>query len=46
MSGQGTFHYANGDIYKGQWQSNQAHGYGVYMHENGATYEGDWQDYM
>ena len=28
--GQGSFHYANGDIYSGQWSSGKKHGNGTY----------------
>jgi len=29
-SGQGTYIYANGDSYEGEWRKNQKHGDGVY----------------
>ena len=33
--GEGTYHYSNGDRYKGQWKWNKMHGHGVYTHLSG-----------
>lgn len=36
--GQGTYHYSNGDTYKGQWRWNNLHGHGFYTHANGEVW--------
>lgn len=33
--GEGTYHYSNGDRYKGQWKWNKMHGHGVYTYLSG-----------
>jgi len=38
--GTGTFFYANGSQYTGQWDSNQKHGEGVYVFPDGRIYAG------
>lgn len=38
--GEGTYHYSNGDTYKGQWRWNNLHGYGFYTHANGEVKQG------
>jgi len=40
--GKGTFWHAEGDIYIGDFMSDQANGFGVYTHVNGSRYEGQW----
>lgn len=32
--GEGTYFYANGDRYKGEWKWNKKHGHGVYTYKN------------
>jgi hypothetical protein len=40
---EGTFTYANGDIYVGQWQSGKKHGRGSYSYaKDGTKLVGDW----
>ncbi|KAI9143913.1 hypothetical protein BKA69DRAFT_1059733 [Paraphysoderma sedebokerense] len=41
--GMGTFYYANGAIYTGEWEDNMKHGSGYYITENGREYFGDWK---
>ncbi len=31
-SGKGTAHFANGDVYIGQWKDDTMHGYGIYYY--------------
>lgn len=38
--GEGTYHYSNGDRYKGQWKWNKMHGHGVYTHLSGDIKQG------
>lgn len=40
FEGEGTFHYANGNVYKGQWKANKRHGKGVMTWVDGASYVG------
>jgi len=40
--GQGTFKYANGDIYNGNFERGLRHGEGTYTKNNGSIYEGQW----
>ena len=42
--GKGTFHFANGDRYEGDWRYNKRHGQGKYYYSNGAQYIGEWRD--
>ena len=39
-SGVGTFLYANGTKYVGDWHKNMKHGHGVFTFEDGSVYEG------
>merc|ERR1712118_48664 len=40
---EGTFTYANGDIYVGQWQAGKKHGRGSYSYaKDGTKLIGDW----
>lgn len=42
--GKGSFFYANGDSYEGDWVSNKKHGMGYYKYANGDQYMGEfWQ---
>lgn len=38
MSGNGTYYYSDGAIFKGQWKNNQHYGQGVYTFPNGVVY--------
>lgn len=38
--GEGTYHYSNGDIYKGQWKWDKKHGHGVYTRPSGEIKQG------
>lgn len=40
FSGTGTFYYANGATYAGEWRSNQKHGPGVFVFEDGSVFDG------
>ena len=40
MDGQGTFAWANGDVYIGTWVAGHMHGTGTRKHANGDAYEG------
>src|SRR5574344_1207557 len=41
-SGRGTFHYADGDVYVGDWTNDIQNGKGIYKFQNGDVYEGDY----
>lgn len=43
-SGKGTAYYDNGDVYIGDWQQGNHHGYGSYSWVDGRKYEGEWRD--
>lgn len=40
--GQGTFYFANGDVYVGQWVENKRSGRGIMYFEDGDRYEGEF----
>jgi len=42
MEGFGIETFANGDVYKGDFKNNCAHGKGVYTYSNGSVYDGEW----
>ena len=43
VKGVGRMEYANGDIYMGEWESDQRHGKGKFFSvETNTTYEGMW----
>ena len=49
MHGRGTYTYADGDQYEGDWKDDRRHGKGTVTYaavEGGAAekYEGDWSD--
>merc|ERR1712054_372861 len=44
MSGEGTYTYANGNIYEGQWRAGKQHGQGRLTYKDGAAYEGQFKD--
>lgn len=42
--GFGTYTYANGDIYRGNWHKNLRHGVGTYFYKHvAATFKGTWK---
>ena len=40
--GYGTFRWAAGTVYEGEWQSGVMHGYGTYYFADGCTYQGQY----
>ena len=44
QDGRGTFTWANGAVYEGEWKNNKREGKGTYKWSNGDVYEGDWKD--
>ena len=44
MHGRGTFYFANGERYEGDWKDSQLHGRGTYYFANGDECEGDWRE--
>ena len=42
MHGQGTMHFAGGDVYVGAWKEGQASGQGVYTFKDGETVTGSF----
>lgn len=44
MHGQGSYFYADGSQYEGNWKNGQKHGQGVYIFANGARYEGELKE--
>ena len=44
QEGKGTFTWANGATYEGDWKDNQRHGRGVYQWGAGDRYEGDFAE--
>jgi len=40
--GHGTFYYATGARYTGDWAANAKHGEGAFMFEDGTVYEGSF----
>jgi hypothetical protein len=41
--GSGTFRYANGDFYVGEWYAGKREGHGAYQDSEGNVYEGEWK---
>lgn len=39
----GTYTFANGDVYKGEWEGSTINGTGTYTYVNGDKYEGPWK---
>ena len=39
----GTYTYANGDTYVGEWKKGLRHGKGTFTHTNGKIVEGIWK---
>lgn len=44
MHGKGTYYYADGGVYEGEWQDRKMHGKGRFTFPNGSVYEGDWKN--
>tara|TARA_B100001778_G_scaffold178964_1_gene147191 strand:+ start:7068 stop:7490 length:423 start_codon:yes stop_codon:yes gene_type:complete len=44
FNGSGTWKFANGDKYEGQWVDSKMHGFGKYEFANGDRYNGDFHD--
>ena len=44
VNGKGTFTWANGDQYVGEWKYRKRHGQGTYTYANGAEYIGEFKD--
>ena len=40
----GTYTYAEGDKYVGEWRNGNRHGQGTYTYANGDKYVGEWED--
>ena len=43
MEGQGTYTYANGSKYIGEYKDNKRHGEGVYTYSDGGKFVGEWK---
>ena len=44
VNGQGTFTYANGNSYVGEYRNGKRHGQGTYTYADGGGYVGEWKD--
>jgi len=44
MNGNGTYKWATGIIYTGEFKDNKINGQGKCIHKDGTTYEGEWKD--
>jgi hypothetical protein len=42
--GQGTFIWADGRQYIGEWKAGKQHGIGTYISKDGASKQGEWQN--
>ena len=42
MHGEGTYTWADGRRYEGQYEMDKKHGYGVYHWADGRIYQGNW----
>ena len=40
--GKGTYKWADGTVYEGDWLDGEKHGKGTFKDANGDVYEGDW----
>ncbi|HJP38647.1 MAG TPA: hypothetical protein QF499_05880 [Gammaproteobacteria bacterium] len=43
VDGQGTYTYANGDKYVGEWRDNLPNGQGTLTYADGSKYVGEWK---
>ena len=43
VSGKGTIHYDNGDVYDGAVRNNEPHGVGKMTYKDGRVCEGIWK---
>lgn len=43
-NGQGTFYYANGAVYKGEWHDNRKNGQGTFTSRDGRVYNSEFRD--
>ena len=43
MEGYGTYKWANGERYKGQFKEGKKHGYGINTWPSGDVYYGEWK---
>lgn len=41
---QGELHYANGDVFRGDWKDDHANGRGILEYSNNNVYEGSWEN--
>jgi hypothetical protein len=44
MHGQGTFKWASGQMYHGEFASDKRHGYGTLISNDGSRQSGDWKN--
>ena len=43
-NGQGTYTWANGDTYQGEWKNGKMDGQGTHTDADGANYQGEWKN--
>jgi len=43
MEGRGTYRYANGNVYEGEYKADQKEGRGTFRFASGNVYEGEWK---
>ena len=43
-NGQGSYTYADGSTYAGEWKDGKRNGQGTYTGADGTTYTGEWKD--
>ena len=44
MEGKGTYKWADGKEYNGEWKNGNMHGIGIYKWADGRIYEGEFED--
>jgi len=42
IDGQGTYKWADGRLFTGDWKQNKMHGFGKFTWEDGRSYEGEY----
>jgi hypothetical protein len=42
IDGKGSIKYSSGDLYEGQFQLCEKHGFGKYTYADGTIYQGQW----